>query len=310
VRFDQLLAGPALITFTVATLSIAFSSHRERLEFQRASLLRSEIDSRRRAQEDLRIHHDELEVLVRERTKRLETANAELLEANEAKSRFLANMSHELRTPLNSIIGFTGTVLQGLAGPLTDEQQRQLTMVDRSSRHLLVLINQVLDLSRIEAGHEGLEPEAFPIEDLLGEVRDLMTPLAQTKHLAISVMRPLSEADGIVSTDRGKLRQILVNLVGNSVKFTDEGSIALSWERLNGSLSVTVSDSGVGITPAEAARIFNAYHQVQDADGYKPQGTGLGLTVSRGLARLLGGDIRLESEPGHGSRFTVTVDAL
>ncbi|MDO8963182.1 MAG: histidine kinase dimerization/phospho-acceptor domain-containing protein [Coriobacteriia bacterium] len=111
VHFGQLASGPALIVMSVAALCIVFSSHRERLEYQRSSLLRSEIDSRRRAQEDLRIHHDELEVLVRERTKRLEATNAALVEANEAKSRFLANMSHELRTPLNSIIGFTGTVL-------------------------------------------------------------------------------------------------------------------------------------------------------------------------------------------------------
>ncbi|MDO8963181.1 MAG: HAMP domain-containing sensor histidine kinase [Coriobacteriia bacterium] len=193
---------------------------------------------------------------------------------------------------------------------MTDEQGRQLTMVDRSSRHLLVLINQVLDLSRIEAGEESLESETFPLEDLLGEVRDLMAPLAETKQLVISVTRSLSETDGIVSTDRGKLRQILVNLVGNAVKFTDKGTVALSWERFNGSVSVTVSDSGAGIAPAEAERIFEAYRQIEYSDGYKPQGTGLGLTVSRRLARLLGGDIRVESELGRGSRFTVTVDAL
>jgi signal transduction histidine kinase len=310
VHFDQPAGGPALIVFVVASLSIAFSSHRERLEEHRASLLRSEIDSRRRAQEELRVHHDELEVMVRERTRRLEATNAELIEANEAKSRFLANMSHELRTPLNSIIGFTGTILQGLAGPLTDEQQRQLAMVDRSSRHLLGLINQILDLSRIEAGEESLEPESFALEGLLDEVRDLMTPIAETKHVSVTVGRPYPKTDDLVTADRSKLKQILVNLAGNAVKFTHDGGVTMSWERSDGHLSVTVSDSGVGIPPAETEGIFEAYRQIQDAAGYKPQGTGLGLTVSRRLAHLMGGDIRLASELGRGSHFTVTVDAL
>jgi signal transduction histidine kinase len=307
VRFDQLVAGPSLIVLVIAILSIAFSSHQEQLERARSAQLRAEIEERRAAQAELSRHKDELEVLVRERTENLEYAMAQLVEANETKSRFMANMSHELRTPLNSIIGFTGVVKQEMAGPLNDEQKRQLGMVDRSSRHLLGLINQVLDLSRIEAGRETMETDTFEVSALLAEVRDIVAPLAEAKSLRIAMECERLNGRPTVTTDRGKLRQILINLLGNAVKFTERGGVQLSAYRIGDRLVMTVSDTGAGIAPDNLDAVFDEYQQIETHDGGKPQGTGLGLSVSRRLAMLLGGDIEVESELGVGSRFSVAI---
>jgi signal transduction histidine kinase len=307
VHIDELAAGPALLLLVVAILSIAFSSHREDLERARSAQLRAEIEERRAAQAELNRHRDALESLVRERTENLESAMTQLVEANEAKSRFLANMSHELRTPLNSIIGFTGVVKQEMAGPLNDEQKRQLGMVDRSSRHLLGLINQVLDLSRIEAGCETMESDTFEVDELLAEVRDVVAPLAEAKSLRIAMECQGLNGRSTVTTDRGKLRQILLNLLGNAVKFTERGGVQLAAYAVGDRLVMTVSDTGVGIAPENLDTVFEEYRQIETRDGGKPQGTGLGLSVSRRLAVLLGGDIEVESEIGVGSRFSVAI---
>ncbi|MDO8962878.1 MAG: ATP-binding protein [Coriobacteriia bacterium] len=307
VTYELLVGGPVLLVTVVSILTVSFSAYRERIEHLRRAELVAEIAERRTAEMELGRHRDELEVLVRERTVGLERAMDELLEANEAKSRFLANMSHELRTPLNSIIGFTGVMRQRLAGPLTEEQSRQLGMVDRSSRHLLGLINQLLDLARIEAGAETFDPETFAVADLLDEVGDVIGPLADVKGLSITVDHgPLGD-HGYITSDRGKVRQILLNLTGNAVKFTERGGVTLAATPYGDLVLFTVSDSGIGIPDDEIAHIFDEYRQVIGAEGGKPIGTGLGLTVSRRLAVLLGGDIEVESEVGVGSRFLVTV---
>jgi signal transduction histidine kinase len=307
VQFDQIAAGPALLVLVVAILAIAFSSHRERLEEQRASMLRAEIRERQAAQIELARHRDELELIVSERTENLEAAVAQLVEANDAKSRFMANMSHELRTPLNSIIGFTGVMKQELAGPLSDEQRRQLAMVDRSGRHLLGLINQVLDLSRIESGDVQVDHDSFDVEEFLTEVSDVVAPLAEAKSLTLSVECTDTGRSGRITTDRAKLHQILLNLLGNAIKFTDRGGVTLATHALGDVRVITVTDTGVGIAPEHLADVFDEYHQLNSAEGGKPQGTGLGLPVSRKLAMLLGGDIEVESEPGVGSRFSVAI---
>jgi signal transduction histidine kinase len=307
VRYDELVPGPVLLVGLTAVLLVVFSAHREQLERHRSAMMREEIAERTRAQEELRRHRDELEALVAERTEVLEAAMAELVEANEAKSLFLAAMSHELRTPLNSVIGFTGVIRQGLAGPVTPEQERQLAMVDRSSRHLLGLIDQVLDLSRIESGSEALARDSFYIDELLWEVRDALDPLAGAKGLKLVVTNlELGDRNTMV-TDRAKLRQVLLNLVGNAIKFTDHGRVALSASAFGDLMRLTVTDTGVGIAPTDRESVFEAYHQVPGTAGGKPEGTGLGLALSRRIAQLLGGDIDLESEIGVGSRFTVTI---
>jgi signal transduction histidine kinase len=307
VRYDELVSGPVLLVLITAALLVVFSAQRERLEHHRSSRMREEIAERTRAQEELTRHHDELEALVAERTEVLEAAMAELVEANEAKSRFLAAMSHELRTPLNSVIGFTGVIKQGLAGPVTPEQDRQLAMVDRSSRHLLGLIDQVLDLSRIESGAETLDRSDFYIDELLWEVCEALEPLAAARGLKIAVTNlDLGERNAMV-TDRAKLRQVLLNIAGNAIKFTDHGRVALSASWFGDLMRLTVTDTGVGIAPEDRESVFESYHQVPRATGGKPQGTGLGLALSRSIAQLMGGDIELDSEVGVGSRFTVTI---
>lgn len=305
VRYDQLIAGPVALVVLLAILVVIVSAHRDRLEVERSVALRVEIEERSRAQADLARYRDELEVMIRERTRRLETANRELIEASEAKSRFLANVSHELRTPLNSIIGFTGVVRQGLAGPLTEEQERQLGMASRSAGQLLQLINQLLDLSRIESGAVVLEHEPFDVAELLAEVRDAVGPLAGSKDLVIvSGGVDLPGGNRIVS-DRGKLRQILLNLAGNAVKFTAAGRVTLSCTALGDLIVFSVEDTGIGIPAEELDAVFDEYRQIDGVDGSKPQGTGLGLAVSQKLARLLGGEITAESTVGAGSRFSM-----
>jgi signal transduction histidine kinase len=307
VDLGKLMSGPLTLLVVTAILVVIVTAHRRRVENERSSLMVEEIDRRREMQVELSRHRDELEVLVEERTMGLEAANAELRDANAAKDRFLANMSHELRTPLNSIIGFTGVMRQGLAGPLTEEQSRQLGMVARSSRHLLALIDQVLDHARIEAGQESLDVTTFPLLGLVREAAEEIEPLAQAKGLEVVVDDSRVPEGAHVTTDRGKVKQILLNLAGNAVKFTESGRIVVRSELDGDDVRLTVSDTGVGIHDDELAAVFDEYRQVMSHDGAKPLGTGLGLTVSRRLARLLGGDIEVRSELGVGSEFSVTV---
>ena len=306
VAWGQFMFGPWLLVAGFAALTIIFAGYRERLENDRTSRLLAEIDERKAAQGELARHRDELELLVAERTESLESANAELVEANKAKSRFLANMSHELRTPLNSIIGFTGIMRQGLAGPVNDEQERQLGMVESSSHQLLQLINQLLDLSRIESGHEVAHATEFAVDLLIRELADLVEPLASARGLSLDVVGDAAPGRSTpVTTDRGKLRQILLNLLGNAVKFTEHGGVTISWSSGDGATRIAVKDTGVGI-PADALdSIFDEYHQVGGTRGAKPEGTGLGLALSRGLADLIGARIEVTSEMGVGSTFTV-----
>jgi signal transduction histidine kinase len=307
VDLGKLVSGPLTLLVVTTMLIVIVTAYRRRIEQERSVRLVEEIDRRREMQAELCRHRDELEVLVEERTMGLEAANAELTQANRAKDRFLANMSHELRTPLNSIIGFTGVMRQGLAGPLTEEQSRQLTMVARSSRHLLALIDQVLDLARIEAGQERLEATTFPLVGLVYEVAEEIGPLAHDKGIEVEIDDGRIGEGALVTTDRRKLKQILLNLAGNAVKFTDSGRIVVRCELDGGDIRLVVSDTGVGIHAQEIASVFDEYRQVMGPDGAKPLGTGLGLTVSRHLARLLGGDIQVTSELGAGSEFVVTV---
>jgi protein-histidine pros-kinase len=237
----------------------------------------------------------------------LQEANVGLEEANRAKDRFLASMSHELRTPLNAILGFTGTMLMELPGPLNDEQAKQLRTVQTSGRHLLSLINDLLDLAKIESG--SIEPNVESIEcvELLEEVAAGLRPLADQKGLTLEVLAPTSPCE--VRTDRRALSQILINLTNNAIKFTDRGRVRLQLSQRPGTralqTSFTVTDTGCGIKPADRTRLFAAFEQIESSRTHAQEGTGLGLHICQTVAAFIGAAITFESEFGQGSAFTV-----
>jgi signal transduction histidine kinase len=253
------------------------------------------------ANEELQSINEELATLNSE----LVEANLRLEEATRAKSDFLAAMSHELRTPLNSIIGFSGVLLQGLTGPVDDEQRRQIGMINNSGRHLLELINKVLDLSKIESGHVRPDWRRIDLRDVVLKMVDTVRPLAQAKGLEIVATLP--ETPALVTTDGTRVGQILLNLLGNAIKFTGEGRVDVTVATESGSVAISVSDTGRGIGPDDIARVFDDFYQVVPPDGGKSEGTGLGLSVSRRLAESVGARLGATSEAGSGSRFTLTV---
>jgi len=240
----------------------------------------------------------------------LQEKNLELENASQAKDRFLASMSHELRTPLNAVIGFTGTLLMRLPGPLTPDQEKQLRTVQRSARHLLSLINDLLDVAKIQSGKVELNREPVSCREALEEVVAALRPSAEAKGLRLSA--EVDPAGTEVLADRRALNQILINLTNNAIKFTEQGEVAVRVQRRGGDSSplvdFRVSDTGCGISPEDQARLFHAFAQVGVARAGPAEGTGLGLHLSRMLAELMGGAISLESEPGGGSTFTLTLE--
>lgn len=235
----------------------------------------------------------------------LQEKNRELEQANLAKDRFLASMSHELRTPLTAIIGFTGTMLMKLPGPLTANQEKQLQTVRSSARHLLSLINDLLDLARIESGKVEITLESVRCQSVLEEVTATLRPLAEQKGLRFQLNSPGREV--LLRTDRRSLHQIVLNLCNNAIKFTQSGEVRVDFgeRRINGHsmAEIQVTDTGVGIRAEDQARLFQAFQQV-GPNRYN-EGTGLGLYLSQRLARLLGGNIEFRSEAGQGSQFTL-----
>ena len=255
-----------------------------------------------RAAEALRRARDELEERVRERTAELVRANQRLEELDRLKSQFLATMSHELRTPLNSIIGFTGILRQGFAGPINDEQKKQLGLVFGSAKHLLSLINDLLDLSRIEAGKVDLELEAFDFIEVIDEVIQNLTPMAAQKNLHL--VRDLPGQFIQMVGDRKRCFQVLLNLANNAVKFTDRGEVKITARTEADQLRVCVADTGIGIKPEQIGMLFEAFRQLDGTAKRMYEGTGLGLHLCRRLLELMHGEIGVESEFGKGSRFT------
>ncbi|GAP34422.1 PAS domain-containing sensor histidine kinase [Piscinibacter sakaiensis] len=237
----------------------------------------------------------------------LQEKNLELARANQEKSRFLAGMSHELRTPLNAIIGFTGILLMKLPGPLNDEQVQQLQTVQTSARHLLALINDLLDVSKIEAGRLELALEEVDVGALVEEVASALRPQALGKGLALQLLRP--DEAVVLRTDRRALRQIVFNLVGNAVKFTAAGQVVVTLTRHGeggpAHTEVAVEDTGIGIAEADRHRLFAAFTRLHEEQGSTTEGSGLGLHLSQRLAGRLGGRITLRSAPGVGSRFAL-----
>jgi signal transduction histidine kinase len=259
----------------------------------------------RRSEEALRASHAELEDRVAERTAELQRANDGLREMDRLKSEFLATMSHELRTPLNSILGFVGLLADGRVGSLTAEQTKQLGYVRASARHLLALINDLLDVARIESGHLRLNPVDFDFQDIIAEV--LTTQSAAAALKGIDLLSAAESPQLPVSADRRRCLQVVLNLVNNAVKFTREGGVRLDARIADGRLSVDVLDTGIGIAPESMALLFEAFRQVDGSSRRHYEGVGLGLHLSRLLARAMGGDITAVSTAGRGSCFTFHV---
>ena len=246
-----------------------------------------------------------LEQKVELRTAEISEKSHQLEVASQHKSQFLANMSHELRTPLNAIIGYTEMLADGLYGEIGEKAQGILERVQSNGRHLLGLINDVLDLSKIEAGQLTLTTEQYSVADVVATVLSATESLARTKGLNLSS----SVASGLPvgSGDARRLTQVLLNLVGNAIKFTDSGSVEIRARQVIDDFEFSVVDSGFGIAPEHQARIFDEFQQIDNTSTRKTGGTGLGLSISRRIVEMHGGRITVESEIGKGSTFKVTV---
>lgn len=268
-------------------------------------VLSIDISERKKAEEALRELNVGLENKVAERTEELQAALVRAEAADRIKSAFLATMSHELRTPLNSIIGFTGIVLQGLAGPLNPEQTKQLGMVRGSARHLLELINDVLDISKIEAGQLEVRAEPFDLRESIERVTASVKPQVEKKGLELVVQ--LGADLGMMTGDRRRVEQVLINVLNNAIKFTERGRVTLSAGTESGRVRLRVTDTGIGIKPQDLATLFQPFRQIDTGLSRQHEGTGLGLAICRRLVTLMGGDITASSEWTRGSEFTVTL---
>ncbi len=228
-----------------------------------------------------------------------------LVEASRLKSQFLANMSHELRTPLNGIIGFSEFLIDEKPGTLNAKQKEYLGDILSSGRHLLKLINDVLDLSKVEAGKMEVSAESFPLRKAVEEACSTLASFAEAKHVAIR--REIAAAIDHVVLDRRKLIQVLHNLLSNAVKFTDAGGeVRVSVESIEPSqVQLRVQDTGIGISPQDLQRLFVEFQQLDSGATRRHEGTGLGLALTKKLVELQRGEITVESVPGRGSTFTV-----
>jgi signal transduction histidine kinase len=255
----------------------------------------------RRAREDRRAR----EQLARAHSQEREARRAaEELSAH--KSRFLGVMSHELRTPLNAVLGYRDLLASGVAGELSESQAAYLERIGVSARHLLGLIDEVLQTTRIEGGHEEVRPETGDAAELVREIATILGPEAERRELELRLEIPVGPLPLVA--DLGKLRQILLNLADNAIKYTDHGHVAIVLEELDEAFEFTIADTGIGMTPAALERAFDPFTRVH-ADHSERAGAGLGLAVCRSLAELLGAELDAESEPGQGSRFRLRVPA-
>lgn len=270
--------------------------------------LGKEIDIRKQAEAGLQASRQDLITLVNDlnlKHEELEAANHKLKDLDRLKSMFIASMSHELRTPLNSIIGFTGMTLQGLSGKLNEEQKDNLARAYQSAKHLLSLITDVIDISKIEAGRIDTYPEKISLQAVVDEAIAAIGPQLKEKGLTLATDVP----DGLLlTTDKKRLLQCLINLLSNGVKFTEKGGLRLAATEDNGTVAIAVSDTGIGIADSDLPKLFEAFERLETHLRVKVGGTGLGLYLTRKIATdLLQGNVAVESRIGQGSTFTVTV---
>ena len=297
-RFQPLI--PRLVMWAVGLLLlllVIFLVYREQARAERFAL-----------------HSHNLEILSRnllDANVRLEERAQQVAEANRAKSRFLANVSHELRTPLNAIVGYNALALDGVYGALTPPLRAAHERIKAAGAHLLGLVDDVLDLSKIEVGRMEVSPEPVDVSEVLASVATVIQPIAAAKDVTVRV----GSASDVprMHTDPRHLRQIMLNLASNAIKFTERGAVSITARpdraRPGTHVQIAVEDTGIGIAEPDLSRIFDEFEQVRPGgrgDSLE-RGTGLGLTISRKLARLLGGEVRAESRLGSGSRFTVTL---
>jgi len=255
-----------------------------------------------------RLLANELEAKVIERTEAVRHAQLEAEQANQAKSRFLANMSHELRTPLNAILGFSELLLDDTTGRIDQTTNRRfLEQIHGSGAHLLQLINDILDLSKVEAGQMGLHQQHLVVAVAVREVLATVEPLARAKDINLG-----SEADPTLNVvaDPGKLKQMLLNLLSNAIKFTPAGGqVVVEAHQVESWVEIAVTDTGIGIAAEDIALLFTEFQQIDSGSARRQEGTGLGLALTRHLARLHGGEVSVESEKGRGSKFTLRLHA-
>jgi diguanylate cyclase (GGDEF)-like protein/PAS domain S-box-containing protein len=278
--------------------------------------LKSALENKTRELEELNTN---LEKKVLQRTEELESTNKELKRMNEVKGRFIANISHELRTPLNSILGFSNVLQEKTFGELTDNQERYMRNIHSAGKHLLELINNVLDIAKIESGKYEMIFETFNVGDLIEDVLNIMSPLAESKFIKVDVRK--DESADVITADRVKIKQILYNLLSNAIKFTPEGGgvgVRVEHEDMSKSCNVwldpecelikfSIWDEGVGISPDDKDRIFDEFEQVDTTLSREVGGAGLGLALSKKLVELHGGTISAESKLGEGSTFSFTI---
>jgi len=278
------------------------------IEFEegiRVSAIIRDVSERQQAEEKLRRVHSAYTEELAAKNRELEARNQEVEKANQLKSEFLSGMSHELRTPLHTIIGFTELLEEQIEGPLNDKQKRFIHHIHKDSQHLLALINDVLDLSKIESGRLELHREAFSLTDALDETISSIRPRAIAKSIAVDVESPL---EGEIYADRLRFKQVLYNLLSNAVKFTPTGGrVWVHVARRPSDWEICVGDSGIGIPASEHESIFDKFYQVGQRQAGGLEGTGLGLAITKRLVEEHGGCIRLESAPNSGSRFMFTL---
>ncbi|MHB8791817.1 MAG: sensor histidine kinase [Thermoleophilia bacterium] len=259
--------------------------------------------------EDLKGKVGELEMVnkdIQAREQELQATNRQLEKANRLKSQFLATMSHELRTPLNSIIGFSELLEDETYGALNGRQMKYVGNIVVSSKHLLQLINDILDLAKVESGTVGIHPERLSLSDAMSVVKSVVEPLATKKDIGLTI--DLDKGVDTIDADPARLKQILYNLLSNAIKFTPTGGkVSIAATTNNGNVEISVTDTGIGIGEKDQQRIFSEFLQVEGSYARKYEGTGLGLALTKKLVELHGGRIWVESSPGMGSCFTFTI---
>jgi signal transduction histidine kinase len=284
----------------IGRLAVAFN--------EMAGTLKGTIDEKQRVLDELRDLNRTLEDRIHQRTAELEEKSRQLEIANRHKSEFLANMSHELRTPLNAVIGFSEVLLERMFGDLNDKQEEYLQDILSSGRHLLALINDILDLSKVEAGRMELELTTFDLPTALKNTITLVRERA-TRH-GIRLHLDVDDQLGEITADERKVKQVLLNLLSNAVKFTpDGGAITVRAAPSPGAVEIVVSDTGIGIAPEDQVKIFEEFQQVGLDYARKGEGSGLGLTLAKRFVELHGGRIAVASALGAGSTFTITLPA-